>query len=72
MEESRRLAMRRAHAGRKFWCTCGAIVRGNGGCASHRAMHERNGEWRTEGGYFYMTTTELERRAKAAALVQSN
>lgn len=41
MDESRRLAMRRAHVLHKTYCTCGKVVCGNGGRASHRAMHER-------------------------------
>lgn len=48
MDESRRLAMRRAHTRNKEYCSCGKIVRGNGGISSHRAMHERKGEWRRD------------------------
>lgn len=33
------------HAQRTYYCTCGKIVRGNGGRAQHRAMHVRRGEW---------------------------
>lgn len=50
MEEARRLAMRRAHAGRVTYCTCGATPRGNGGRASHAAMHKRKGD-----GHYGMT-----------------
>lgn len=39
--ESRRLAMRRAHAGRASFCSCGKVVHGNGGRHSHHAMHVR-------------------------------
>jgi hypothetical protein len=75
MDESRRLAMRRAHAGRKAYCTCGKVAHGNGGQAAHRKMHERKGEWRRDftgavvnpDGYFYMTYSEYERRRDAAA-----
>jgi hypothetical protein len=44
MDESRRLAMRRAHARNKMFCTCGATPSGNGGIASHKAMHARRGD----------------------------
>jgi hypothetical protein len=44
MDESRRLAMRRAHTKHKTYCTCGKIVCGNGGQAMHRDMHERKGD----------------------------
>lgn len=66
MDETRRKAMRRAHARRANYCTCGKIVHGNGGKHAHRAMHERKGEWRTEGGHRYMTYSEYERRRDAA------
>lgn len=55
MDESRRLAMRRAHTEHKGYCTCGKVVSGNGGWHAHKAMHERRGEWRTAGGHYYMT-----------------
>jgi hypothetical protein len=42
MDESRRLAMRRAHARRANYCSCGKVVYGNGGRATHKAMHIRN------------------------------
>ena len=32
------------HARRAHYCSCGKIVRGNGGAASHRAMHDRKGD----------------------------
>lgn len=60
--ESRRLAMRRAHARRAYHCTCGKTVYGNGGCAAHQAMHERKRE-----PHYYMTATEYERRQREAA-----
>lgn len=41
MDESRRLAMRRAHTKHVDHCTCGRNVCGNGGKAVHRAMHAR-------------------------------
>lgn len=44
MDESRRLAMRREHANRTTYCTCGALPRGNGGRAAHMAMHARRGD----------------------------
>ena len=37
-------AKARAHAKRAHHCSCGQIVHGNGGKASHAAMHERNGD----------------------------
>jgi hypothetical protein len=43
MDESRRLAMRRAHTRHKGFCTCGMIVSGNGAKPMHAAMHERVG-----------------------------
>lgn len=62
----RRLEMARAHAKRASHCTCGKTVHGNGGEYHHRRMHERKGEWRTDGGHFYMTHSEYERRKAAA------
>jgi hypothetical protein len=50
MEEARRLAMRRAHASRVTYCTCGKLPRGNGGRAAHAAMHKRLGD-----GHYGMT-----------------
>jgi hypothetical protein len=50
MDESRRLAMRRAHTKHVDYCTCGATPRGNGGRAAHSAMHERRGD-----GHYGMT-----------------
>lgn len=44
MDESRRLAMRRAHTKHKGFCTCGMIVSGNGAKPMHAAMHERRGD----------------------------
>lgn len=32
------------HARRPHHCTCGKVAYGNGGWASHRAMHERRGD----------------------------
>lgn len=71
MDESRRLAMRRAHTRRAYHCTCGKTVHGNGAYAAHKAMHVRKGEWRRDftgatvnaAGHYYMTETERERRA---------
>jgi hypothetical protein len=71
MDESRRKAMRRAHAKRAYHCTCGKTVRGNGGENAHRQMHVRKGDWRRDftgavvnpDGHHYMTETERERRA---------
>lgn len=57
MDESRRLAMRRAHARRASFCTCGKVVHGNGGRTSHRAMHKRKGD-----SHYYMTPTAYARR----------
>jgi hypothetical protein len=73
MDETRRLAMRRAHTKRSWHCTCGKVVHGNGACASHKAAHVRKGEWMRDftgavvkaDGHFYMTESERERRAKA-------
>lgn len=36
--------MRRAHTKHKTYCSCGKVVCGNGGRASHRDMHERKGD----------------------------
>jgi len=44
MDESRRLAMRRAHTKHSSWCTCGNIVCGNGAITAHHAMHKRKGD----------------------------
>lgn len=44
MDESRRLAMRRANVKHKGFCSCGFVASGNGGQAAHRAMHERKGD----------------------------
>lgn len=41
MNESRRLAMRKAHTRYKGYCTCGKKVSGNGGKSMHEAMHAR-------------------------------
>lgn len=60
MDESRRLAMRRAHARRVSHCTCGKNVAGNGGRTSHSAAHKRRGD-----GHYYMTYSEYERRVAA-------
>ena len=63
MDESRRLAMRRAHTKHKYYCTCGMVVGGNGAVASHAAKHERLGD-----GHRYITQDEYERiRRKAEA-----
>ena len=37
------------HATRAHYCSCGKIVRGNGGKASHAHAHETRGEWRARG-----------------------
>ena len=52
MDESRRLAMRRAHTKHKSYCSCGKIVCGNGGRHSHAAMHKRKAD-----GHRYLTYT---------------
>jgi hypothetical protein len=41
MDETVRLRMRTAHAKYAYYCTCGKVVHGNGGRASHEYMHER-------------------------------
>lgn len=46
MDESRRLAMRRAHTKHKGFCTCGKVVAGNGR-KNHLRMHHRRGETHT-------------------------
>ena len=61
----RRLEMAR-HAKRAHYCTCGKVVHGNGAEYMHEEMHRRRGEWRTEGGHFYMTYSEYQRRKDAA------
>ena len=74
MDESRRLAMRRAHTKHKGYCTCGKVVSGNGAYAAHKAMHERRGEWRrdftgavvNENGHHYMTYSDFQRRQNEA------
>lgn len=50
MDETRRLAMRRAHTKHKGFCTCGFLVSGNGARAAHSAMHERKSD-----GHRYLT-----------------
>jgi hypothetical protein len=80
MDDTRRKAMRRAHARRAYCCTCGKIVHGNGGENAHRQMHIRKGEWKrdftgaivNDTGHFYMTTTERERRAAAVSRYAPN
>lgn len=62
MDESRRLAMRKAHARQPYYCTCGMTVHGNGGSAAHSAKHKREGD-----GHFYMTYSEYLRRRDAEA-----
>lgn len=59
MDESRRIAMRRAHVRRAWHCTCGQTVHGNGGRTSHRNKHKRAND-----GHHYMTTTEYDRRRR--------
>lgn len=51
--EVRRLAMRRAHARRAWFCTCGRTIHGNGGSTSHAAKHKREGD-----GHHYVTASE--------------
>jgi hypothetical protein len=60
MTESRRLAMRRAHANHASFCSCGKIVHGNGATAMHRAMHKRRND-----GHHYLVEDHW--RAKVAA-----
>lgn len=63
MDESRRLAMRRAHVKYRYYCTCGRVVCGNGGRASHRTMHVRAGDghrYITQGAWEAMWTKECE------------
>jgi hypothetical protein len=36
------------HAQRSHYCSCGKIVRGNGGEAAHKEMHLRRQEWRVK------------------------
>lgn len=59
MDESRRLAMRRAHARQASYCTCGKTVHGNGARFTHSQMHERKAD-----GHYYMTYSEYERRQR--------
>ena len=47
-----RRRMASAHANHEFYCTCGKIVRGNGGRAGHAWMHERRGD-----GHYYTSST---------------
>lgn len=61
MDESRRLAMRRAHARRAWFCSCGKIVHGNGAQAAHSAMHDRKGD-----GHHYLIEDEYRRRQAAS------
>lgn len=45
----------RAHANRAYFCTCGAIVHGNGGKAGHAWMHENAPQGRGLGdGHHYV------------------
>lgn len=61
VDESRRLAMRRAHVKNKGYCTCGKVVRGNGGIHNHREMHKRLAD-----GHYYMTYSAwLDRQREA-------
>lgn len=62
MDESRRLAMRRAHARRANYCTCGQTVHGNGGKAAHKAMHVRKND-----GHHYMSYSAYQQRVAADA-----
>jgi len=41
VDESRRLAIRRAHTKHRDCCTCGMVVHGNGGRYVHTEMHKR-------------------------------
>lgn len=38
------LARAQAHAKHIYYCSCGKVVSGNGGKASHEYMHERRGD----------------------------
>lgn len=33
-----------AHARHAYYCSCGAVVHGNGACSSHRGKHARAGD----------------------------
>lgn len=59
MDETRRLAMRRAHTKHRGYCTCGKVVRGNGGKFNHSQMHKR----RADGHRFMTYSAWLERAA---------
>lgn len=59
---SRRRAMRTAHARRAWHCTCGKIVHGNGGSASHEVMHVNRGD-----GHHFITEDDFNRRRTALA-----
>lgn len=65
MDESRRLAMRRAHARRASHCTCGKTVHGNGGRTAHSAMHKRKAD-----GHYFMTATAYENRQRERAVMR--
>ena len=57
MDESRRKAIRAAHTKHIDHCSCGEVACGNGGRASHRAMHERR-----QDGHHALTSDEWYRR----------
>lgn len=63
MDESTRLRMRTAHAKHAWFCTCGKVVRGNGGRANHVWMHER----REDGHYGITQTAYYERLGNVLA-----
>lgn len=65
MDESRRLAMRRAHTKHRGYCTCGRVVCGNGGIHNHGQMHKR----RKDGHYFMTYSAYMESQKKAALAV---
>lgn len=46
----------KAHARRGYFCSCGAIVHGNGGKHNHREMHRR-----VQDGHRYVTSEQYRR-----------
>lgn len=49
--------MRTWHARHAYYCSCGKIVHGNGGRASHADMHERR-----EDGHRFITSRAYDER----------
>lgn len=57
----------RGHLKHRSYCTCGKVVRGNGGIYQHRRMHERKGD-----GHRYMSYSAWCDRVKTCPHVGVN